>query len=96
MCIEVAEHILESKMGVFLNNITSHVQRKGMLVFTAAHPGQGGDSHVNLKSSHRWRSLLHERGLSYRSDLSYRLRIAWMNIGMPMYWLVSNLQIFEH
>ena len=96
MCIEVAEHIPESKMGIFLNNITSHVQKKGMLVFTAAHPGQGGDSHVNTKSSHRWRSLLHDRGLSYRSDLSYRLRVAWMNIGMPMYWLVSNLQIFEH
>lgn len=104
-CIEVAEHIPQKKMGIFLNNMASHVTRssaddenprRGMLVFTAAHPGQGGDAHVNLKPSHQWRNLLHDRGLSYRDDLSCRLRIAWQNIGMPMYWLVSNLQVFEH
>lgn len=96
LCIEVAEHINPNKLGVFLNNITSHVMKGGILVFSAAHPGQGGDNHLNLKSAHYWRNQLYDRGMNYRDDLSYRLRMAWMNIPMPMYWLVSNCQVFEH
>lgn len=96
MCIEVVEHIHKSNLGVFLNNITSHVQKKGILLFTAAHPGQGGDNHANLKSAMHWRNALYDRGMNYRDDLSYRMRMSWMNIPMPMYWLVSNVQVFEH
>lgn len=96
ICIEVIEHIEKKYLGVFLNNITSHVQKEGMLLFSAAHPGQGGDHHTNLRSAAYWRSQLYKRGLSYRSDLSMKIQMSWMNIPMPMYWLVSNVQVFEH
>lgn len=95
-CIEVGEHINPSKTGVFLTNVTSHVQKGGQLVFTAAHPGQGGDDHVHLRSAIYWRNQLYERGLNYRENLTHRLRLAWMAIPMPMFWLVSNVQVFEH
>ncbi|KKK77466.1 hypothetical protein LCGC14_2853320, partial [marine sediment metagenome] len=96
MSIEVAEHIPAKKIGVFLNNITGHVQKGGQLVFTAAHPGQGGDNHINLRSANYWRNELYDRGMNFRLDLTNRLQLAWMNMPMPMYWLVSNVQVFEH
>ena len=96
MSIEVAEHIPVNKVGVFLTNITSHVNKGGILLFSAAHPGQGGDNHENLRSAMYWRNRLYDRGMAYRDDLSYKIRMAWLNIPMPMYWLVSNVQIYEH
>lgn len=96
MCIEVAEHIPQNRVGIFMTNVTSHVNKGEILLFSAAHPGQGGENHENLMSAMYWREKLYDRGLRYRDDLSYKMRMAWLNIPMPMYWLVSNVQIFEH
>jgi len=94
-CIEVAEHIHEADSGVFLNNVCSHVTRGGRLVFSAAPPNQPGDGHVHLKPAYYWRSRIDKRGLSYRDDLTLRLRLAWQWLAMPMMWIIGNVQVFE-
>lgn len=94
-CIEVAEHIPEEDTGVFLNNVCSHMMRGGRLVFCAASPNQPGDGHVNLRPAYHWRKVIDERGLSYREDLTIRLRLAWQWLPMPMMWIIGNVQVFE-
>jgi hypothetical protein len=94
-CIEVAEHIPEKDSGIFLNNVCSHLMRGGRLVFTSAPPSQPGDEHVHLKHAYYWRNRIDERGLSYREDLTVRLRLAWQWLPMPMMWIVGNVQVFE-
>lgn len=94
-CIEVAEHIPEEDMGVFLNNVCSHIVRGGRLVFSAAPQTQPGDGHVNLRPASFWRSRLDERGMTYREDLTVRLRLAWQWIPMPLMWVIGNVQVFE-
>ena len=44
LCLDVGEHIPESRVGVFLDNIT---QFADTLLLACASPGQGGHHHVN-------------------------------------------------
>ena len=95
-CIEVAEHIDESKIDWFTDNIERHMPVGGLLVFTAASPGQGGEQHKTLWRGYKWRTHFHEKyGISYRSDYTNRLRLIWSMIPMPMMWLTPNLQVFD-
>ena len=94
-CIEVAEHIPERAAGVFCNNISRHLKAGGLLVFTAAAPGQDGDGHVHLKPANYWRTMLHERDLNWQENHTLRLKLAWQTVPMPMMWLPGNLQVFQ-
>lgn len=95
-CIEVAEHIDRSKVDIFTENIERHMPVGGLLVFTAASPGQGGEHHNTLWPGYLWRTHFHEKyGISYRSDYTNRLRLIWSMIPMPMMWLTANLQVFD-
>ena len=94
-CIEVAEHIAPFHTKVFCGNIARHVKTAGLLVFTAAAPGQAGDGHVNLRLATEWRTLFWDRRLHYREDITNRLKLAWQLIPMPMSWLPSNVQVFD-
>lgn len=94
VCIEVAEHVPEPDSGVFLHNVVSHVQRDGMLVFSAAPPSQPGDFHVNLKPAKWWRDAIYERGLTYSEANTIKLRHLWQQVPMPMRWIVGNSQVF--
>lgn len=95
LCIEVAEHIPADNSGVFMNSVVSHVEREGRLVFSAAPPNQLGEGHVNTKPAEYWRSMIHERGLSYQDEMTAKLRLAWQWVPAPMMWLVGNVQVFE-
>jgi cyclopropane fatty-acyl-phospholipid synthase-like methyltransferase len=95
ICLEVVEHISEFNEDIILRTIQNHAHKNGMLLFSAAHPGQGGDHHKNLRSAKYWRSMLFHRGMNYREDITNRMRIAWLNIPHPMDWLISNVQLFD-
>src|SRR5262249_33106071 len=45
--LEVGEHIAEASSGQFIANIVNH--SNGLILFSAAPPGQGGEFHVNEK-----------------------------------------------
>ena len=93
-CIEVAEHIAPFHSEILCGNIARHVEDGGVLIFTAAAPGQAGEGHVNLRLSTVWRSWLYDRRLWYREDMTFRLKLAWQLIPMPMMWLPDNVQVF--
>ena len=94
-CIEVAEHIPETYSGVFLNNVSSHMEIESVLIFSAAPPGQEGDGHIHLKNASYWRTMLHNRNVYYEEMLSWKLRMMWMLIPSPQMWLPANVQVFR-
>lgn len=95
-CIEVAEHLPEDGASVLCDTIARHLAPGGLLIFSAATPGQGGEHHVNCQPPVYWRARLHERGISYRSDYTKELALLWaLTTGPAAGWLAANLQVFD-
>lgn len=97
LCWEVAEHIPEDYHGILCDSCAHHLHRgnKSYLVFTSAHPGQGGSEHISSRPAVYWRDMFHKRGLNYLPELSTRVALMWSTIQSAMYWLPANVQVFE-
>jgi hypothetical protein len=53
--LEVAEHISAAQAPTFVENLTRH--SRGLVLFSAAPPGQGGEFHINEQPYDYWRTL---------------------------------------
>lgn len=53
--LEVAEHIDAAHADTFVRNLVGHA--RGLILFSAAPPGQGGEHHVNEQPYEYWRRL---------------------------------------
>lgn len=95
-CLEMAEHLPEEAAPVLIETIARHLEIGGLLIFSAAPPGQHGEHHINLKPAHWWRSLLFEHGISYREDLTRQLAhlFGWVT-GPASAWIAANVQVFD-
>lgn len=69
--LEVAEHIPQAGADVFVDNLVRHAE--GLVLFSAAPPGQGGEHHVNEQPYEYWRAKFRARG--YRAIDCVRPRI---------------------
>ncbi len=58
--LEVAEHLPENAADQFVTNLVSHA--KGLILFSAAPPGQGGEFHVNEQPYEYWRVKFQAHG----------------------------------
>lgn len=96
ICLEVAEHLPDWAAPVLCQTITRHTHINGRLIFSAALPNQGGNSHQNEQPPAYWRGLLYEHGkFSFREDLTAKLAVVWTyTAGAAAQWLPSNLQVF--
>lgn len=92
--IEVAEHIPIEFDATFCDTVARHVAPSGLLVFTAAHPGQAGEDHVNCRPATYWRRMFYDRGLAYDEQRSLRVAHMWQCTQSPAYWLTANVQVF--
>jgi len=73
LCIEVAEHIPEQYADIFMDTLCRCAP---LCCFSAAHPGQGGSSHVNCQDMSYWVAKFNARGFeldSYNSDALHRV-----------------------
>lgn len=70
--LEVAEHIAEKQADLFVMNLVDHSD--GLILFSAAPPGQGGEYHVNEQPLDYWREKFASHG--YRAFDFIRPRIA--------------------
>jgi hypothetical protein len=95
-CLEVAEHLPPDAHHTLADTIAYHITPGGLLIFSAAPPGQAGEHHIGCRPAREWRSLLHERGISYREDYTRQLAhlIGWVS-GPASHWLAANLQVFD-
>lgn len=91
-CLEVAEHLEDGK--ALCKTLALLVKLGGILVFTAATPGQGGIDHISLRPPSDWREWLTINGLTYNRQLTMMLCLIWTNIHSPLGFLSANLQVF--
>lgn len=102
-CLEVAEHLPLDAHEILVDTIARHlrpapneINRSGFLIFSAAPPGQAGEHHIGCRPAREWRGMFHERGISYREDLTRQLAhlIAWVS-GPASHWLAANLSVYD-
>jgi hypothetical protein len=62
MSLECAEHLREKAANVFVDSLCG---ASDVILFSAAHPGQMGDHHINEQPIEYWRGKFLERGYSY-------------------------------
>lgn len=92
--IETAEHIEPEFADVYVDSVARHLAHRGVLVFTAAMPGQPGHGHVNTAPAFYWREKFDKRGLTYRADLTYRIALALTTAHHSSHHIEANLQVF--
>lgn len=93
---ETAEHIEPSRTDVFVRNIVNAVSEKGLILFTAAPPGQDGTGHINCHKKQYWKDQFANTGLVEEADWTITEEIAetWRELGAPDY-ICNNLIVFE-
>jgi SAM-dependent methyltransferase len=94
ICSEVGEHIPDSGADNLIETIEKF---SNLIIFSAAHPGQGGTNHVNEKPQEYWISKFAGKGYTFqkknRDDL--RKRIAGLKSFRKSNCLYMNLMVFS-
>jgi hypothetical protein len=89
-CFEVAEHLcpeLGDRLVKFLTRIA------GVVIFTAAQPGQGGTGHVNEQPPRYWIDRFEAAGLRYQAHLT-RQAAEGFQAARVAPWFAQNILIF--
>jgi hypothetical protein len=89
--IEVAEHIPQELEESFVSYIASQSR---LVIFSAAHPGQGGQGHVNEQPKLHWRAMFEKLGFALSGDETERLSESLNALGFRG-WLPTNCQVFR-
>ena len=89
-CFEIAEHMPAELGDSLIDFLTSLCTR---VVFTAAHPGQGGVGHINEQPREYWIKRFMDRGFVLQREESERLRAGFKEAGCA-FWFVENGLVF--
>jgi SAM-dependent methyltransferase len=90
--IEVAEHVPD---GLGERLVRLLLELSATVVFTAAHPGQGGLGHVNERPPGHWIARFEANGGAYDSRRTEELREALVSEGVQAPWLAENAMVFS-
>jgi cyclopropane fatty-acyl-phospholipid synthase-like methyltransferase len=85
--MEVAEHIPKQHADAFVENLTQH---GGVILFSAAIPGQGGTGHVNEQWPDYWNSKFAARHFAQYDVIR---RTIWDNAAIP-FWYRQNTFLY--
>jgi SAM-dependent methyltransferase len=94
LCMEVAEHIDSSNNRKIVEAMTNSLEPGGILIWTAAKPGQGGVGHINCQTKDYWSELFVWQPLIRCLDIEEQLVDA-MEAGYHMGWFVQNLLVYK-
>jgi len=94
LCMEVAEHIDSSNNAQIVKTMTQALEQNGILIWTAAKPGQGGVGHINCQSKIYWEALFATQPLKRCLVIEKQL-IDTMKNGYHMGWFVQNLLVYK-
>ena len=92
--LEVAEHIDQDKADAIVTSITGAVEPGGMLIWSAAHPGQGGTGHINCQPKSYWDTKLKEAGLERNEKMEAKL-LDYVKSGYHMGWFLQNAMLYK-
>lgn len=93
MCIEVAEHVSPNDSQNVVDTLYKILEKDGILLFTAAHLGQGGTDHINCRPKEYWEYKFKEKGLIRSTTLEDQLK-SIVAESSHMGWFTMNLMIF--
>lgn len=94
LCLEVAEHIPEEHAQAVVESVWRNCLPGGLVVWSAAQPGQGGVGHINCQLPSYWRSRAIAQGFVVRADLEEDLH-RWITSGYHMGWFANNRQVWQ-
>lgn len=94
ICLETAEHIDTSHNKDIVKAMSRCLAPKGILIWSAAQPGQGGVGHINCQTKDYWHALFKQNGF-VRSYKTEEKLIADMRAGYHMGWFVQNAMVFS-
>lgn len=87
--LEVAEHVPAWHSGKLLRLLARHDR----VVFSAAHPNQGGTLHVNEQPAEHWIARFGKMGFALAPwDADFRREIAALDLP---WWYAANIHAFE-
>lgn len=89
--LEVLEHIEARDAVKVAGTIAKH---SNILVFSAAHPGQGGEGHINCRTREYWEGVFNVYGLFLDQADTDRV-IFHMISGYHMGWLPMNVMVLK-
>lgn len=95
LCIEVAEHIDEVYADDVVDSIVRNIAPGGTLIWSAAHPGQGGVGHINCQPKSYWIDKFLARGLE-RDRQAEQDMLTYTISGYHMGWFISNAVVFTN
>jgi SAM-dependent methyltransferase len=90
-CLEVAEH-LPPELGEKLVQYVASLAP--LVVFTAAHPGQGGTAHINEQPKSYWIERFEKTGMRHSPELSQRVAAGFAAEKLNSTWLMENVMVF--
>lgn len=94
LCMEVAEHIDSSKNNEIVQCVEKVLKKEGVLIWTAAKPGQSGVGHINCQTKDYWHQLFEKTSLI--RDFKMEEQIIYdISQGYHMGWFVQNLLIYK-
>lgn len=94
LCLEVAEHIAADQADDVAASVSSALAPGGILIWSAAQPGQGGTGHVNCQPKDYWLERLSSHGLK-RDETTEAQLLNYAKSGYHMGWFVNNVMIFR-
>ena len=101
ICLEVAEHIPNELENAFLTNLANATDPDGLLIFSWAIRGQGGDGHINCRDNNEAIDVVCAHGFEFLSleTESLRATIApWPVEDIPLgllWWFKNTSMIFR-
>lgn len=95
LCWEVAEHLSKSAADVLCDSLMKATAPGGILLFTAAIPGQGGSGHINEQPHTYWRDKLVARGFVWDTGESVHLSRVWRDVAPTAWWYGNNCQVLR-
>lgn len=91
-CFEVAEHLPEALGRSLVSYLTT---LSDQVLFSAAHPGQGGSGHVNEQPKQYWIQQFDAHGFEVAQDATLRLVEDLKRARSPAWWLPLNCVVFR-
>eukprot|EP00457_Paulinella_chromatophora_P014314 gb/GEZN01014724.1/.p1 GENE.gb/GEZN01014724.1/~~gb/GEZN01014724.1/.p1 ORF type:complete len:231 (+),score=16.72 gb/GEZN01014724.1/:54-746(+) len=95
MSLEVGEHIPQQLSLEFAKKLVLATKNnRSFIIFSAAHPGQGGDGHINAKPKDYWRNLFHFLNWREQKNTTEEL-FGVVRKGIYMGWLAQNVMVLR-
>ena len=94
ICFEVAEHLDPQYSDEIVRNVYESIEDGGVLLWTAALPGQGGVGHINCRPKAFWKEKFEKLGLIHDDSMQEDI-ISYCKEGRYMGWFVNNILCFR-